>query len=150
MANGLRYETGRDMPPGMQQLVADQIVQRIQKATPVAEFTCARCGCPTNNSEEIGSLTLHFCDACNDAIDREVRWESEGATHRKDQVICPICGYEYDPYESLRFDEDETTDAACECCGRHFKVEVTTVRYYSTRRSISEMPPDWQPNGEDT
>ena len=104
----------------------------------------------TNNSEEIGSLTLHFCDACNDAIDREVRWESEGATHRKDQVICPFCGYEYDPYESLRFDEDETTDAACECCGRHFKVEVTTVRYYSTRRSISEMPPDWQPNGEDT
>ena len=28
--SGLRYETGRDMPPGMQPLAADKIVQRLR------------------------------------------------------------------------------------------------------------------------
>lgn len=34
--SGLRYETGRDMPPGMQPLAADKIVQRLRNAAPVA------------------------------------------------------------------------------------------------------------------
>lgn len=36
MGNGLRYETGRDMPPGMQELTADKIVQHLREAVAVA------------------------------------------------------------------------------------------------------------------
>lgn len=32
MARGLRYETGRDMPPGMEEKVAVQIIRRLEAA----------------------------------------------------------------------------------------------------------------------
>ena len=31
--SGLRYETGRDMPPGMQELAADKIIRRFRNAS---------------------------------------------------------------------------------------------------------------------
>ena len=36
MAGGLRYETGREMPPGMQELAADKLVEQLRNAAPVA------------------------------------------------------------------------------------------------------------------
>lgn len=37
MANGLRYETGRDMPPGMLEKVAVQIARQMEAAGQTAE-----------------------------------------------------------------------------------------------------------------
>ena len=37
MSNGLRYETGRDMPPGMAEKVAVQLARQLQAATPAAD-----------------------------------------------------------------------------------------------------------------
>lgn len=76
--SGLRFELGRDMPPGMQEKLAVQITQQLTEAGSVAEsttmaFICARCGAPTDNSEEIATVVVHFCDACNDRISREVQ-----------------------------------------------------------------------------
>lgn len=39
MAGGLSYASGRDMPPGMQMLLADQTVQRLRNATAAAIST---------------------------------------------------------------------------------------------------------------
>lgn len=151
MAGGLHYETGRDMTPGMQEKVAVKIVQQLTEAAPVAEnetmeFTCTGCGKTTNNSEQIGGVTVHFCDACNERITREVKWERMGENLRKPNVICPYCGYEIDSEDSdLFFDVGETEEYRCEWCLRKFDVEVRQVRYYSTKRSVCEMPEDWQP-----
>lgn len=157
--SGVRYEAGRDMPPGMQEQFAVQIVQQLEEATTAAarfvkgivggtsmEFTCTSCGAGTNNTEQIGDIALHFCDACRERISREVKWESQGETWRKPNVICPYCGYEIDSEDSaLFFEVGKTEEYACECCRRKFDVEVRVVRYYSTNRSACEMPEDWQP-----
>lgn len=37
MSGGLRYETGRDMPPGMAEKVAVQIARQMETAAPAAE-----------------------------------------------------------------------------------------------------------------
>lgn len=37
MSTGLRYETGRDMPPGMVEKVAVQIARQMEAAAPAAE-----------------------------------------------------------------------------------------------------------------
>ena len=36
MAGGLRYETGRDMPPGMQELTADKLIEKLRGAVTMA------------------------------------------------------------------------------------------------------------------
>ena len=36
MAGGLRYETGRDMPPGMQELTADKLIEKLRGAVAMA------------------------------------------------------------------------------------------------------------------
>lgn len=38
MANGLRYETGRDMPPGMAEKVAVQIARQLEAARHAEEL----------------------------------------------------------------------------------------------------------------
>ena len=37
MAGGLRYKTGRDMPPGMAEKVAVQLARQLQASTPAAD-----------------------------------------------------------------------------------------------------------------
>lgn len=163
--SGLRYETGRDMPPGMQEQFAVQVAQQLEETVAAAkqivnqliegstvaesapmEFTCRSCGAGTNNTEQIGDIAVHFCDACRERISREVKWESQGETWRKPNVICPYCGYEIDSEDSaLFFEVGETEEYACEWCQRKFDVKVREVRYYSTNRSACEMPEDWQP-----
>lgn len=151
---GLQYETGRDMPPGMQEKLAVQIAQQLSETVPVAEnttmeFTCAYCGTDTNNTEQIGAVAVHFCDACRERIKREVKWERQGETWREPNVICPYCGYELDSEDSaLFFEVGETKEYACEWCQRKFDVDVREVRYYSTNRSACEMHEDWQPPEE--
>lgn len=150
MAGGVHYNSGRDMPPGMQEQFAVQIVQQLTEGSTVTEsapmeFTCSSCGAGTNNTEQIGDVAIHFCDDCK-RIRREVKWESMGATWRKPNVICPYCGYEIDSEDSaLFFEVGKTEEYACEWCQRKFDVEVRLVRYYSTNRSACEMPEDWQP-----
>ena len=39
MANGLRYESGRDMPPGMQALMAEKIVELNSMISPFSGFS---------------------------------------------------------------------------------------------------------------
>ena len=39
--SGLRYETGRDMPPGMQELAADKLVQGLREAAAAVKEFCA-------------------------------------------------------------------------------------------------------------
>lgn len=148
---GLRYETGRDMPPGMQEKLAVQIAQQLTEAgsmeeSATMEFTCAGCGAGTNNTELIREIPVHFCDVCRERISREAKWERQGETWRKPNVICPYCGYEMDSEDSaLFFEVGKTEEYACEWCQRKFDVEVRQVRYYSTNRSACEMPEDWQP-----
>lgn len=113
------------------------------------KYSCEYCGAPTDNLEEIGTVVVHFCDACNERIHREVKWERQGETWRKPNVICPYCGYELDSEDSaLFFEVGNTEEYACEWCQRKFDVEVCEVRYYSTNRSACEMPEDWQPPEE--
>ena len=45
MAGGLRYESGRDMPPGMQEIIANQYIRRMkQAAQETDEPGCVSCG----------------------------------------------------------------------------------------------------------
>lgn len=151
MAGGLSYKTGRDLPLGAQEKLADKVVKQLRGTTQVEEnatmeFTCCRCGAGTNNTELIGEISVHCCDACRERISREVKWERQGETWRKPNVICPYCGYEIDSEDSaLFFDVGTTEEHSCEWCLRKFDVEVRQVRYYSTKRSVCEMPEDWQP-----
>lgn len=146
MGNGMSFKAGRDMPPGMQEKLAMKIAGKLAStAEQKKQFTCARCGVPTDNAEQIGTVFVHFCDDCRAEINREVKWQRQGETWKKKTVVCPYCGYELDGYESFRFDLGETREHACECCSRKFDVDVIEVCYYSVRRSVCEMPEDWQP-----
>lgn len=160
MTGGLRYETGREMPPGMQELAAVKIAQQLTDAAPVAaeevggdvphmEYICHLCGKPTNNTSVIGTIAVHFCDACNAQIAREVAWQSLGRTYGEHSVICPFCRHELDRRDTALLEDGETQGWECECCHRLFDIATRMVRLYSTARSVTEMPKDWQPPEED-
>lgn len=158
--SGLHYDTGRDMPPGMQELAAVKIAQQLTDAASVAvdepasdaahmEYTCHLCGAPTNNAEQIGAVYVHFCDDCNEQIHREVAWEAQGRTYGERDVICPYCRYRLGRTDMALLEDGDTPEWECECCHQKFDIEVAMVRVYSTKRSICEMPADWQAPEDD-
>lgn len=107
----------------------------------MAKYICGICGKPTDNENILSpTVTLHTCDDCSARIHREAEYQADGEQFREKTVICPHCGYEYDPYDSYGFDEGETEDVECECCGHKFDLEVEDIRYFSTKKSVSEMP----------
>ena len=106
------------------------------------KYICS-CGKPTDNATTIGSIVIHTCDDCKKEIEKQVAWESMGEQWREETVICPFCGHEYSNYDSWNFEVGETSEVECECCGKRFDLEVREVRNYSTKRSLCEMPEDW-------
>ena len=104
------------------------------------KFVCGHCGKPTDNTKVYGNLVFHTCDECQDKMDREIDWQSENEHFRENTIICPYCDYEYEAYDSYRYDEGEETEIECPECGRKFDLEVENIRYFSTKRSLCEMP----------
>lgn len=114
-------------------------------------FRCNHCGKPTNN-DEVFTLSsgyeyhTHTCDECTKRIHLEVNWESIGEHWIEDKIICPYCGCSYDDYEAWSFDEGETEEVECDFCGKKFDLEVEVKRTYTTKRSVCEMPEDFDPD----
>lgn len=114
------------------------------------KFRCGSCGKPTNN-DRIFTLPsgteyhLHTCDKCAKRIHLEVEWESIGEHYREDEIICPYCECSYDDYDAWKFDEGKSPEVECEFCGKKFDLEVVVRRKYTTKRSICEMPDDFDP-----
>ncbi len=124
----------------------------------MSKFKCTLCGAPTDNDQSFtvpahitggapARYEVHRCDKCDKRFNQELAWESEGGTYKEKNVICPYCGYKYDDYDGYQFDEGKTEEEECPECGRKFDVEVEFSRTYSTKRSLCEMPEDWE--GED-
>lgn len=85
------------------------------------KYVCS-CGNPTDNKKIIAGIQIHICDDCEKTI------------------ICPHCGYEYEYYDSCEYEEGEEEEIECNCCGHKFDLEVEEIRYYSTKKSVCEMP----------
>lgn len=115
-------------------------------------FKCDLCGCDTTNDQSHTlrdgyRLEVHRCDACDHRLDLEIEWECMDETVCENRIICPYCGYEYSDYDGYYYDEGLHQEVECECCGKHFELEVEVRRTYSTKRSVCDMPDDW--DGED-
>ena len=61
--SGLRYESGRDMPPGMQELTADKLIEKLRgavamaAAAPILQQLQAPPGAPVSNSDRIRAMS---------------------------------------------------------------------------------------------
>lgn len=125
----------------------------------MSKFVCMKCGLPTDNDQsfEITPLCsqapcrieVHRCDKCDKRFHQELDWETKGETTREYKLICPYCQYEYDDYDAYGFQEGDTPEVECEACGRKFDLEVDTRRVFSTKRSLREMPEDWDEEDEE-
>lgn len=102
-------------------------------------FKCSHCGKPTDNVKSYEGIIIHTCDECEEQISKEVEWEYKNNHYREKTIICPYCDYEYEAYEAYVYEEAEE-EIECELCGRKFDLEVEDVRYFSTKRSVCEMP----------
>ena len=112
------------------------------------KYTC-RCGNPTDNMEIIGDVTLHTCDSCKERISKEVAWESKNEHFREKTIICPYCDFEYELYDAYLYaDEEKAEEIECPECGKKFDLEVEHITYFSTKRSVCEMPEDYE-DGDD-
>lgn len=114
----------------------------------MAKFVCMTCGCATDNDQSFTlrdgfTLEVHRCDACDRRFHLELDWESMGETIQESNIICPYCGYEYSDYDGYWFDGGEHSEVECESCGKHFDLEVRERRSYSTKRSLCDMPEDF-------
>lgn len=118
------------------------------------KYKCQYCGAETDNDQSFKSIIgdyifeVHRCDKCQERWDRELAWESKGETIDERELICPYCNAVYHDYEAYGFDEGETEEEECSNCGRKFDVEVKVERLYSTKRSLCEMPDDWNEEDE--
>lgn len=110
------------------------------------KYTCP-CGNPTDNIKIIGNVTLHTCDRCKERISKEVAWESKNEHWRVNTVICPYCDFEYEAYDAYAYEENEE-EIECPVCGKKFDLEVEHIKYFSTKRSVCEMPDDYE-DGDD-
>lgn len=113
-------------------------------------FKCKDCGCETTNDQSFklsdGTVfEIHRCDTCQTRFDMEIDWESKGETVFESSIICPYCGYEYSSYDGYEFECGDHDEVECECCGMHFDLEVRETRTYSTKRSLCDMPEDFDP-----
>lgn len=117
-------------------------------------FKCKVCGCDTTNDQGFTfrdgyHIEIHRCDACQKQFDREFEWEGRGERFQEEVIICPYCGYEYDNYDCYGFECGEHNEVECESCGKHFELEVRETRSYSTKRSLCDMPEDFDPEEDD-
>ena len=116
-------------------------------------YQCRCCGSPTPNSEDLGKLLgdthyiIHLCDDCNRRYELEYEFQRQGETISEPQIICPWCSYEFDCVESGYYDSSED-EVECPVCGKHFDLEVLNRPRYSTKRSLCDMPENWQPDSE--
>ncbi len=126
----------------------------------MSKFVCMKCGSPTDNDQSFtlpahitggapSRYEVHRCDKCDKRFHQELDWESKGETIRENKVICPYCGYEYDDYCGYQFDEGTIEEEECPECSRKFDIEIEVRRTYSTKRSLCEMPEDWDEEGEE-
>lgn len=117
-------------------------------------YKCTRCGAPTDNDQSFTVSTgyrceVHRCDECDRRLTREIHWTSEGEAINENTIICPYCGHEYESYDAYDFDEGTTEEVECEMCGRKFDLEVETRRLFSTKRSLCELPDDWEEDDDE-
>lgn len=126
----------------------------------MSKFICMKCGSPTDNDQSFtlpahitggapSRYEVHRCDKCDKRFHQELDWETKGETTREYKLICPYCQYEYDDYDAYGFREGDTPEVECEACGRKFDLEVDTRRVFSTKRSLCEMPEDWDEEDEE-
>ena len=108
--------------------------------------TCCVCGKPTPNYREylpsladfFGESGYSMCDECRRKGRIQTEWENEQSA--EGFLICPYCeSFIDDPW---RYEEDED-EIECPECKRTFKVEISTVRTYRTKRRIEDMPDGW-------
>jgi DNA-directed RNA polymerase subunit RPC12/RpoP len=92
---------------------------------------------------------VHRCDKCQKRFDQEFEWECLGETVQEDTIICPYCGHEYDSFDLFDFEGGKHSEIECEICGKHFDLEVREIRSYSTKRSLCDMPEDFDPKEYD-
>lgn len=119
-------------------------------------YKCDICGCDTTNDQSVTlarkyggyHIEAHRCDACDHRLDLEIDWQAMGETIQETNIICPYCGYEYGDYEGYGFDAGDHDEVECDSCGKHFDLEVVERRTYSTKRSVCDMPEDF--NGEES
>ena len=109
------------------------------------EFICGHCGKPTKNTKFIYDYVFHTCDECQRKMDIEYDWQSENEHCGENTIICPYCDYEYEGYDACQY-EDNESEIECPLCGKKFDLEVRTITEYSTKRSLCEMPEDYQGN----
>lgn len=114
-----------------------------------ATYSCGLCGCETVNRMEHRSRTgdlmfvTHTCDRCQKRISLEYDFQSEGETVLETDLICPWCQAVYSSYDAWAFPDDEE-GVECQFCGKHFDLEIEHRRRYSTRRSLCDMPQDYE------
>lgn len=111
----------------------------------IMKYKCTLCGSDTDNVELVGKAEIHCCDKCRERINKEVEWEGINEHWREAKITCPYCDHEYEDYECYEFDEGKTEEVECPICDRKFDVDVIQIRKYSTKRSTSEMPEDFDP-----
>lgn len=119
----------------------------------MSRYNCNRCGKPTDNDQSFkfhdgSTFEIHRCDECQKQFDRELAWESKGETINEKKIICPYCGYEYEDCFCYDYEEGMTEEEECASCGRKFDIEVEVYRTYSVKRSLSEMPEDFEDDDE--
>lgn len=103
------------------------------------KYKCSMCGEPTNNLEIIAGQDITWCDKCKEKHDKEFDYQYENEKYEEATIICPHCNYEYEDYETYRFDEGSEEKVQCISCGRKFDLEVENTRTYNTKRSVCEM-----------
>lgn len=110
-------------------------------------YKCTDCHCDTPNKKDLHRLdgsflcSIHRCDACQKRFELELDFQSEGETIMETELICPWCGFVYEPYEAWEIEDG--TGIECTHCGQHFDLETETRKRYSTKRSLCDMPEDY-------
>lgn len=79
--SGIRYEAGRDMPPGMQELLADKLVKGLRETAAI---------CRTVGTFVPGAVTQTIQEVKGDPCDTCLRWDEcngvdEGCAIRETQ-----------------------------------------------------------------
>ena len=87
------------------------------------------------------------CQVCEDKFNQEIRWTYINEYSHEESIICPYCDKVYS--DSWDIAEADREEYECERCGRAFDIEVHRTVSYSTTRSLSEMPPDWNEEDEE-
>lgn len=109
-------------------------------------YTCDMCGKPTPNyrkystwmADIMGEPGCSTCDECQRKVEIFHDWRNEQVA--EERLICPYCESSID--DPWYYDEDED-EIECPDCKRTFEVEIITVRTYTTRRRIEDMPDGW-------